>query len=105
MNATAEGRKRLTFFVYASHNPNPTTALPAASAQLKNNMELKNRLEEMKSMIARAEQLPLKRAELLMRGFSEAEIEEMGKIMDCIDVEANAWLMHVKDLIHRMESL
>lgn len=68
-------------------------------------MELKNRLEEMKSMIARAEQLPLKRAELLMRGFSEAEIEEMGKIMDCIDVEANAWLMHVKDLIHRMESL
>ncbi len=47
----------------------------------------------------------MKRAELLMRGFSEAEIEEMGKIMDCIDVEANAWLMHVKDLIHRMESL
>lgn len=42
MNATAEGRKRLTFFVYASHNPNPTTALPAASAQtnLINNMDI-----------------------------------------------------------------
>lgn len=36
------GRKRLTFFVYALQNPNPTTALPAASAQLNliNNMDI-----------------------------------------------------------------
>ena len=39
MNAAAEGRKRLTFFVYASQYPNPTTALPSRKRTNKVNMK------------------------------------------------------------------